>query len=277
MRAMKAEKSFIILTVVVCCFLLPYDIQARKLPTDVDLSEESVRQRWLSFEKVKDSIKPQGEYPYRTCFERTAEKYDLPLPLLLAVARGESNFNKDAKSIKDCYGVMQIQWPGTAKYLGITRKTDLFNPCINIEAGGRYMSELLERFDGETYLALAAYNYGPNRIQRELRYGGIPEGARWYAAYIYSHLEYVRTRAYEDSGRVLVLEPNKSYEHALRMQKHFEAMTKEITFEIFRSDHYTYNLFITYKPGQRRTVVKKFYDQTAITPIEIRRLKGDSS
>jgi len=268
-----------LLLVAMTLFAGLFRVQAAKWSTDAVLSETVVRQKWRAFEKLKDSIQPKGDYPYRACFERAAEKYDLPMPLLLAVARGESNFDKNSVSTKDCYGVMQIQWPGTAKYLGITRKADLFSPCINIDAGGKYLKELLERFNGDTYLALAAYNYGPTRIRKELYYGAIPEGARWYAAYIHDHLEYVRMKTYVDTGRVLVFEPNKSLAHAMRMKQHFETMTakaKWITLEIFRSNHYTYDLYLTYSPGKREKAVAEFKKYTGATPIEIKQAEGGS-
>jgi hypothetical protein len=84
---------------------------------------------------------------------------------------------------------MQILWPGTANHLGIYRLTELYDPCTNIDAGARYLKELLLRFDGNIHLALAAYNYGPERIARDE--ANIPDGARWYSDYIYRHLTYV--------------------------------------------------------------------------------------
>ncbi len=84
---------------------------------------------------------------------------------------------------------MQIQWPGTARELGIERLADLLDPCTNADAGARYLRKLLDRFDGDLHLALAAYNYGPTRIDRNRR--AIPKGARWYSGYIHRHLRYV--------------------------------------------------------------------------------------
>ncbi len=128
------------------------------------------------------------QFPYESCFKSAAQKHDLPLSLLLAVARGESNFNPNAKSDRNCHGLMQIQWPKTAKHLGIYRLSALYHPCTNINAGAKYLRELLDRYDQNLHLALAAYNYGPSRIDRARKSGNIPQGAKWYSGYIYHHL-----------------------------------------------------------------------------------------
>ena len=56
---------------------------------------------------------------------------------------------------------------------------------------GRYLRELLDRYDGNLHLALAAYNYGPNRIRKNSGPGHIPKGAQWYSSYIYHHLKHI--------------------------------------------------------------------------------------
>ena len=84
---------------------------------------------------------------------------------------------------------MQILWPDTARHLGIHRLSELYDPCTNIDAGARYLKELLARYNGNLHLALAAYNYGPRRIPVDG--GAIPSGANWYSGYIFRHLNYV--------------------------------------------------------------------------------------
>jgi len=108
---------------------------------------------------------------------------------LLAVARGESDFDPMAKSPADAHGLMQILWPQTANHLGITVLEQLYEPCVNIDAGARYLKEMLARYQGNLHLALAAYNYGPGRIAVDA--AEIPDGAAWYSAYIYRHLAFV--------------------------------------------------------------------------------------
>jgi hypothetical protein len=84
---------------------------------------------------------------------------------------------------------MQILWPGTARELGFARVDELYEPCRNIDAGAGYLRGLVDRYNGNLHLALAAYNYGPGRIPTHGR--SVPEGAAWYSAYIHRHLDFV--------------------------------------------------------------------------------------
>jgi hypothetical protein len=144
---------------------------------------------WQDYSENQTSLRPAYTFPHSRCFRVAALAYDLPESLLLAIARGESDFNATARSHANAHGVMQILWPDTARHLGIHRLSDLYEPCTNIDAGARYLKELLARYDGNVHLALAAYNYGPGRIARDGY--GVPSGAVWYSGYIYRHLNYV--------------------------------------------------------------------------------------
>jgi len=144
---------------------------------------------WQDYTENQTALRPAYTFPHSACFRAAALAYDLPESLLIAVARGESDFDAAARSHANAHGVMQILWPDTAKHLGIHRLSELYEPCTNIDAGARYLKELLTRYDGNVHLALAAYNYGPGRIARDgLR---IPSGAVWYSGYIFRHLNYV--------------------------------------------------------------------------------------
>jgi soluble lytic murein transglycosylase-like protein len=144
---------------------------------------------WNDFSLTPRSSVPKQKYPYQHCFEASAKKYDVPLSFLLALARGESDFNPNARSSANAYGLMQIVWPGTANYLGINSLSELKKPCVNVDAGTRYIKKQIKRFKGDMHLALAAYNYGPHRIAKNT--ANIPKGANWYSGYIYQHLQYV--------------------------------------------------------------------------------------
>ena len=153
---------------------------------------------WAQF--LTDGIKKQPAlaFPFESCFRHAAKAYKLPLVLLLAVARGESDFEPLAVSDANAYGLMQIQWPGTAQHLGIAQLKELYDPCTNVDAGARYLKELLKRYDGNLHRALAAYNYGPTRIETGSEQ--LPWGAEWYSGYIYQHLAYVLGRSGSPTG-----------------------------------------------------------------------------
>jgi len=122
--------------------------------------------------------------PYASCFEHSAGKYNISPALLKAVGATESNYNPNARSHANAHGVMQIQWPGTAKHLGVRRLAQLYSPCKNIDLGARYLRELLDRYSGDERRALAAYNYGPGRIKTR---GALPSGALKYVATVTRH------------------------------------------------------------------------------------------
>ena len=145
--------------------------------------------RWQEYARSQSALEPAYTFPHATCFKAAALQYGLPETLLLAVARGESDFKPTARSKANAHGVMQILWPDTARHLGIHRLSELYEPCTNIDAGARYLRELLDVYDGNLHLSLAAYNYGPSRIARNGY--NIPSGAEWYSGYIYRHLNYV--------------------------------------------------------------------------------------
>ena len=131
-------------------------------------------------------------FPYQSCFEIASRMHGVPVDLLLAVAAIESAWDPDARSNKDAHGIMQIQWPGTAKHLGVRRVAELYNPCLNIELGARYLRELVDASGGDVERALAAYNYGPGRIARSRT---LPEGAAGYARKVATRQEAINASA----------------------------------------------------------------------------------
>ncbi len=100
-------------------------------------------------------------------FNKAADKYNVPVNLLKAIGKTESDFRVQVVSRSGAQGVMQLM-PATAKYLGVT---DAFDPEQNIMGGAKYIKELLDKYDGNTSLALAAYNAGMGNVKK---YGGIP-------------------------------------------------------------------------------------------------------
>ena len=80
---------------------------------------------WKSYLKNDTDIPPSYRFPHASCFKAASSAHGLPESLLLAVARGESDFVPTARSKANAHGVMQILWPGTANDLGIYRLTHL--------------------------------------------------------------------------------------------------------------------------------------------------------
>jgi len=105
--------------------------------------------------------------PYGAIIYREARKNDLPPELVAAMVQTESDFRPKLVSNKSAQGLMQIV-PETARILGIRNP---FDPEQNIAAGTRYFRNLLNRFEGNQAIALAAYNAGPTNVAR---FGGVP-------------------------------------------------------------------------------------------------------
>jgi soluble lytic murein transglycosylase-like protein len=100
-------------------------------------------------------------------FEEASETYDVDMKLLKCIALVESSFNPDDTSSSGAMGVMQLM-PDTASELGVEDPYDAYQ---NIMGGAKYISQLLDKYDGDIALAAAAYNAGPGAVSK---YDGIP-------------------------------------------------------------------------------------------------------
>ncbi|MFZ0645217.1 MAG: lytic transglycosylase domain-containing protein [Candidatus Acidiferrales bacterium] len=105
--------------------------------------------------------------PYADLIHAAAQKHGLEEDLIVRVIAMESNFNPRAVSRRQALGLMQLL-PQTAAHYSVA---DIFDPAQNIDAGAHYLRDLLTRYRGNLTLALAAYNAGPEMVER---YGGIP-------------------------------------------------------------------------------------------------------
>ena len=123
---------------------------------------KSIKKKGRSFRSSK--LYRSHFSPYITA---AASRYDLQEELIRAVIHTESAFNPKARSPKGAMGLMQLM-PGTARLVGVKQPYD---PAQNIRGGAKYLSMMLKRFKGDLNYALAAYNAGPEAVDR---YGGIP-------------------------------------------------------------------------------------------------------
>mgnify|MGYP000562785611 FL=1 len=120
--------------------------------------------------------KTSTDFPntYDNIIKEAAEKYSVPEYLIKAVIKQESNYMPNAISSKGAIGLMQIM-PSTGALLGVDDKELLKDPYINIMTGTKYLSQMLNRYNGRLDLSLSAYNAGPNLVDKLQRIPNIDE------------------------------------------------------------------------------------------------------
>jgi hypothetical protein len=153
----------------------PIDSPPQKIFLDPRTFELSLEERGVSVTKYDHLIRA------------ASRKYSLDPALVKAVIHAESRFDPQAVSPKGAVGLMQLD-PITVKELKIA---DPFNPKYNIYGGVRYLRGLLDTFEGNKHLALAAYNAGPNRVHR---HRGIPpfKDTKKYLTRVLRYLDYYK-------------------------------------------------------------------------------------
>lgn len=129
--------------------------------------------------KEKEKISPQKvnkksdnvRADFYSMAEEKAKEHNIDPQLVRAVIKAESNWNPNAISPKGAQGLMQLM-PSTASIMGVSNP---FNPEANIDGGVRYLKYLLQKFNGNLTLALAAYNAGPKLVEKLKSVPSIPE------------------------------------------------------------------------------------------------------
>jgi soluble lytic murein transglycosylase-like protein len=119
--------------------------------------------------------------------EHASKTYRVDPDLIRSVIRAESDFDTNATSPKGAMGLMQLM-PETAKDLGVK---NCYNPVENIMAGTRYLKKLLDRYDGNVELTLAAYNWGMGNVEKHPE--RLPMETRTYIARVNGFLNKART------------------------------------------------------------------------------------
>ncbi len=122
---------------------------------------------YLKERRPKKKYVPFSSNRYDDIIKKAAKRHGLLFSLIKSVIAVESSFNPTAISHKGARGLMQIM-PQNYKTLAITNP---FDPHQNIMGGSLYLKRMMKRFDGQLTWALAAYNAGPEAVDR---YGGIP-------------------------------------------------------------------------------------------------------
>lgn len=130
-----------------------------------DFNKQNIAQMLPPIQLTKITTKNNTDF--EDIIEKAAAQFNIPAKLIKSVIQKESNFNPNAISHAGASGLMQLM-PATARGLGVK---NVFDPAENIIAGSKYLRQMLDRYDNNIELALAAYNAGPGNVDK---YGGVP-------------------------------------------------------------------------------------------------------
>ena len=142
------------------------------------------------FASSKDQVERRevlADVPFAEQIAKAASAHQVDSLLVASVVEVESTFDPEAGSHKGAVGLMQLL-PSTA---GMPR-SKLLEPSTNLAAGSAYLAEMIERFDGDLGLALAAYNAGPTNVRRYEGVPPFPETEQYVEKVLSRYVEYHR-------------------------------------------------------------------------------------
>ncbi|UCF89739.1 MAG: lytic transglycosylase domain-containing protein [Desulfobacterales bacterium] len=135
----------------------------------------------------------QKEVLFHPIIQEVAHRHQVDPDLVSAIIMVESSFRPKATSHKGAKGLMQLM-PLTAEELGVE---DIYNPKDNINAGVKYFRQLLNRFEGDVELALAAYNAGSRKVRQ---HNGVPpfKATQYYIEKVFEHYRYYKEKRFSE-------------------------------------------------------------------------------
>lgn len=149
------------------------------LPEDYPVSAQEISPTSVHSKKT--------EHLWHPIILKASNRYQVDSALVKAIIMAESNYNPKAISKRGAKGLMQLM-PKTAEALGVR---DSFNPEHNIDAGVRYFKDLLDQFNGDVKLALAAYHAGSKKVRK---YQGVPpfKATEYYIKRVFEYHQYYK-------------------------------------------------------------------------------------
>ncbi|MDR0621729.1 MAG: lytic transglycosylase domain-containing protein [Deltaproteobacteria bacterium] len=163
----------------------PADPRYRLFTIAISVTSDKAPYRRLNLERIM---------PY---IQKASNTYKVDQALITAVIRSESAFDPNAVSWVGARGLMQLM-PNTARMMGVK---DSFDPEQNIMGGTRYLRMMLNRFNGDVILAVAAYNCGPERVARVMAVPNIRETKNYVRTVLRNYDTFLRMFRAEASGQ----------------------------------------------------------------------------
>lgn len=237
------------------CILSPCGIAGAAVSPDTAIKKE--------LEELFANPPEINGFPYQAELTNAARRYNLPLPFVTAVARGESFFRPDARSSRGAVGIMQVM-PETAADYGVSAH-DLRDPNKNIDVGVHYLADLYDRLH-DPYLTLAAYYCGCGGVDKKQL--EVRKDCDDYVRYIHTHLRSIMATsgktppAEKASEKFFVLTVFDNFLDAENFLKFMNEKLPGIKLDTFRTeaireDHarYQYQILAAYRHNRDKNSI----------------------